>query len=117
MLAPTDFSESSWTGSGRMEPLYPPAPMTPPAPAPMRVARVRGPWTWSVLLVLACSAPKVAPGNPQAEIAATLERSARDWNRGDLAGFMSDYVQDSLTSYVSLGHVQYGWQPLYEHYR
>ncbi len=83
----------------------------------MRVARVRGPWTWSVLLVLACSAPKVAPGNPQAEIAAMLERSARDWNRGDLAGFMSDYVQDSLTSYVSLGHVQYGWQPLYEHYR
>ncbi|PYP10604.1 MAG: DUF4440 domain-containing protein, partial [Gemmatimonadetes bacterium] len=41
-----------------------------------------------------------------------LERSAGDWNRGDLAGFMSDYARDSLTSYVSGGHVQYGWQPL-----
>ena len=83
----------------------------------MRVAEWRGPWTWSALLVLACSAPKVVPGDPQAEIAATLERSARDWNRGDLAGFMSDYAQDSLTSYVSGGHVQYGWQRLYDHYR
>ena len=46
-----------------------------------------------------------------------LERSAGDWNRGDLAGFMSDYTRDSLTSYVSGGHVQYGWQPLYDHYR
>jgi ketosteroid isomerase-like protein len=68
-------------------------------------------------LLLACSAPKVVSGNPQAEIAAMLERSAADWNHGDLAGFMSDYAKDSLTSYVSLGHVQYGWQPLYDHYR
>ncbi len=36
MLASTDFSESSWTGSGMMEPMYPPAPSMPPAPAPMR---------------------------------------------------------------------------------
>src|SRR5438309_839097 len=99
MLAPTDFSESSWTGSGMMEPMYPPAPMTPPAPAPMR------------------DEPMTAPRPKPAKIAAMLERSARDWNRGDLAGFMSDYAQDSLTSYLSLGHVQYGWQPLYDHYR
>src|SRR5437762_2797467 len=117
MLASTDFSESSWTGSGMMEPMYPPAPSMPPAPAPMRVAEWRGLGKWSVLLVLACSAPRVTPGDPQAEIAATLERSARDWNRGDLAGFMSDYAQDSLTSYVSGGHVQYGWQRLYDHYQ
>jgi len=36
MLASTDFSESSWTGSGMMEPMYPPAPSMPPATAPMR---------------------------------------------------------------------------------
>ncbi|MGH7672257.1 MAG: YybH family protein [Gemmatimonadales bacterium] len=46
-----------------------------------------------------------------------LERSAGDWNRGDLAGFMSDYARDSLTGYVSGGHVQYGWQPLYDRYQ
>jgi ketosteroid isomerase-like protein len=76
-------------------------------------------WTGGVgaALMLACSAPDVAPGDPQAEIAAMLERSARDWNRGDLAGFMSDYAKDSLTSYVSAGHVQYGWQKLYDRYQ
>src|SRR2546427_6088140 len=37
-----------------------------------------------VLAVAACSAPKVPLGDPQAEIAAMLVRSAADWNRGDL---------------------------------
>lgn len=46
-----------------------------------------------------------------------LRRSAEDWNRGDLDGFMSDYLKDSTVSYVSGGHVRYGWQPLYDHYR
>src|SRR2546422_11446362 len=53
-----------------------------------------------VLAVAACSAPKVPLGDPQAEIAAMLVRSAADWNRGDLAGFMGDYAKDSMTSYV-----------------
>ena len=71
------------------------------------------------ILGIACSAP--APreqlGNPQQEIAAMLQRSASDWNRGDLAGFMSDYARDSLTSYMAGGHVQYGWQALYDRYQ
>ena len=46
-----------------------------------------------------------------------LQRSAADWNRGDLAGFMGDYAKDSLTSYVSGGHLQYGWQKLYDRYQ
>lgn len=68
-------------------------------------------------LMTACSAPRESLGNPQQEIAAMLQRSASDWNRGDLAGFMSDYAQDSLTSYMSNGHVQYGWQALYDRYQ
>src|SRR5712692_1591289 len=59
----------------------------------------------------------LAVADPQAEIAAMLLRSAADWNRGDLAGFMGDYAKDSMTSYVSGGHIQYGWQALYDHYR
>ena len=70
---------------------------------------------WSVALA-ACAAPPRTPGNPPREIGAMLARSARDWNRGDLAGFMSDYAPDSLTSYVSGGHVRYGWQALYDRY-
>jgi ketosteroid isomerase-like protein len=70
-----------------------------------------------VVLAAACAAPKVPTGDPQYEITAALTRSASDWNRGDLDGFMSDYAKDSTTSYVTGGHVQYGWQPLYDHYK
>jgi len=73
--------------------------------------------TWCVVLVAACSAPAVPMGDPPREIDAMLTRSAADWNRGDLAGFMSDYAHDSLTGYVSGGHVQYGWQALYDRYQ
>jgi len=80
--------------------------------------RHRGRWWRSTfMLLVACTAPKVAPGNPQAEISTLLERSAADWNHGDLSGFMNDYAKDSLTSYVTRGHVQYGWQALYDRYQ
>ena len=69
------------------------------------------------VLVAVCSAPKVPTGDPQQEIESMLSRSAADWNRGDLPGFMSDYARDSLTSYVAGGHVQYGWQRLYDRYQ
>ncbi len=70
-----------------------------------------------MVLAAACAAPKVPTGSPQQEITAALTRSASDWNRGDLDGFMSDYAKDSTVSYVTAGHVQYGWQPLYDHYK
>lgn len=75
---------------------------------------------WGVVLVsisIACSAPRVPLGNPEQEIGAMLQRSAADWNRGDLDGFMSDYAKDSLTGYMAGAHVQYGWQPLYDRYQ
>lgn len=67
-----------------------------------------------VLAMAACERPG---GDPQAEIGAMLARSTADWNRGDLAGFMSDYARDSTLSYVSGRGVQYGWQPLYDRYQ
>jgi ketosteroid isomerase-like protein len=72
---------------------------------------------WVVALLGACAGPKVATGDPQQEIQTTLERSAQDWNRGDLAAFMGDYVQDSTLTYVSKGHFKHGWQALYDHYQ
>lgn len=73
----------------------------------------RGWWVAGVLALLACESPA---GDPQAEIEAMLQRSAADWNRGDLAGFMSDYARDSSLSYVSGRGVLYGWQALYDRY-
>jgi len=72
---------------------------------------------WVLVLTGSCSAPKIPLGDPPKEIAALLQRSAADWNRGDLDGFMSDYARDSLTSYMARGHVQYGWQALYDRYK
>jgi ketosteroid isomerase-like protein len=77
---------------------------------------MRGTW-WVAALAAACAAPKIPTGDPAREIPAMLARSAADWNRGDLDGFMGDYVRDSTVGYVSGGHVQYGWQPLYDHYK
>lgn len=68
-------------------------------------------------IAIACSAPREQLGDPPTEIGAMLQRSAADWNHGDLAGFMSDYAKDSLTSYMSGGHIQYGWQALYDRYQ
>jgi ketosteroid isomerase-like protein len=70
-----------------------------------------------VALLAGCSPPRKPLDDPQAEITTMLTRSATAWNRGDLVGFMNDYAKDSLTSYVTAGHVQYGWQPLYDHYQ
>ena len=70
-----------------------------------------------LLAMSACSAPSIPLGDPPREIAAMLQRSAADWNRGDLNGFMSDYARDSLTTYMAGGHIKYGWQALYDRYQ
>ena len=73
-----------------------------------------------VLLAIALSAcrgstrPTTAPspGSDSAAltrvITAQLERSALDWNRGDLDGFLSDYAPESTTSFIERGHARQG---------
>ncbi len=45
-----------------------------------------------------------SPGSDSAAltrlITAQLERSALDWNRGDLDGFLSDYAPESTTTFI-----------------
>jgi uncharacterized protein (TIGR02246 family) len=73
------------------------------------------PLALGAVAMLACDVD--AAGDPRAEIAATLSRSAADWNRGDLDAFMSDYLQDSTLSFVSGRGVLYGWRALYDRYQ
>lgn len=40
------------------------------------------------------------PAELTRQITAQFERSAADWNRSDLEGFVSDYAPDSATTYV-----------------
>ena len=48
------------------------------------------------------TAPSPGPGSAALTRVITdqLTRSAADWNRGDLDGFMSDYAPESTTTYV-----------------
>lgn len=71
---------------------------------------------WCAALLPACRPSDNAAADPTADIQDMLGRSAAAWNRGDLAGFMDDYVRDSLTSFVSGRGVVYGWQTLHDRY-
>ncbi len=68
-------------------------------------------------VVAACATPSTPSGDPAGEIDELLHRSAEQWNRGDLDGFMADYARDSLTSFVAGRGVLYGWQTLYDRYQ
>lgn len=62
----------------------------------------------TMLAAASCAAPASAP-DPTAEISAMLAHSAEAWNAGDLDGFMSDYANDSTTSFVAGGGPRYGY--------
>ena len=70
------------------------------------------------LLLAACRAGTPSASDPALtdRLAAQLRRSADDWNRGDLEGFMSDYAHDSATSFVEGGHVRRGWDFIHSRY-
>jgi uncharacterized protein (TIGR02246 family) len=78
--------------------------------------------TGLLLALVGCAPP--APSRPvlpdrvglTSTITAQFTRSAAAWNRGDLDGFVGDYAPDSLTGFVSGGHVQRGYQWIREHY-
>jgi len=70
---------------------------------------------WVVAALSACASPDA--DRSAGQVATLLARSAAAWNRGDLDGFMAGYAHDSVTSFLSGGHVQYGWERLYARYR
>jgi ketosteroid isomerase-like protein len=87
----------------------------------MLVHRVPPPWITvaSVLLLAACDRGAAGAADQEDLIPAItvqFERSAADWNRGDLDGFMSDYARDSLTGFVSNGRVERGFGWIHDHY-
>jgi ketosteroid isomerase-like protein len=71
-----------------------------------------------LLAFLASCRPAAAPApdaDPRA-LEAQFARSAEAWNRGDLDSFIADYAADSLTTFVSGGHVQRGFAWIRDHY-
>jgi ketosteroid isomerase-like protein len=69
------------------------------------------------LAVTGCRTSSVDPRNVQAEIRAALERQVRDWNAGDLAGFMETYAKSGKTRFASGGDISRGWQTVFDRYK
>jgi uncharacterized protein (TIGR02246 family) len=67
-----------------------------------------------VALAAACapasppSMPATASAEARQEIAVMMDHSARAWNRGDLDGFMGDYLPGDGTTYIGRSGVLHG---------
>jgi len=77
---------------------------------------MRWPFPLIVAGVLACKSEPPPPPNPFSVVAEMLEASALAWNRGDLDGFMSDYLADTTTTFMSGGRVQHGFDWIRDNY-
>jgi beta-aspartyl-peptidase (threonine type) len=47
---------------------------------------------------------------------AQLDRAAADWNRGNLAGFLSDYAPESTTTFVDGRRARHGFDFIRDNY-
>ncbi len=73
----------------------------------------------TLIALLVLFAPAVAQEKDailQFQIADQLKRSAVIWNRGDLEGFLRDYVQSDELTFTSGGRIVRGYKALKERY-
>ncbi len=85
----------------------------------IRMSRSRLPVVVVVLVPLSVSCgpePPSPPSDPVTIVATMLESSARSWNAGDLEGFVDDYADDSMTTFMASGHVQHGFDWIRSNY-
>ena len=52
----------------------------------------------------------------ETQVARMLERSAGAWNRGDLDGFMDDYLRSPTTTYIGSSGRVAGWEAIRARY-
>jgi len=68
-------------------------------------------------LAAGCRTPGRTSSGVQAEVAAALEQQVREWNAGNLAGFMETYAKSDRIRFASGGDVSLGWQTVFDRYR
>jgi len=75
----------------------------------------------AVTLVSACTPHSTAPTYDAAtiktQIKETLARQDTAWNRGDIDGFMEDYIKDESLRFASGGNIRRGWQATIDRYK
>jgi ketosteroid isomerase-like protein len=64
-----------------------------------------------------CQTFKPGSRNAVTEVRVALERQVREWNAGNLAGFMETYAKAEHTRFASGGNVSLGWQTVFDRYR
>ena len=72
----------------------------------------------AAILAHGCATTSIRPpASAEAEVRAVLERQVREWNAGNLAGFMETYAKSDRTRFASGGEVVFGWQTVFDRYR
>jgi ketosteroid isomerase-like protein len=64
-----------------------------------------------------CQTPGHISAGVPAEIGAVLKQQVRDWNAGNLGGFMQGYAKSDRTRFASGGDITIGWQTVFDRYR
>ena len=72
----------------------------------------------AVLLLAACTIEIEDEGDAdvQGSVVRMLEESAEAWNRGELAGFMDDYLESTNTTYIGSTGLLSGYESIRDRY-
>src|SRR5678816_3620257 len=68
-------------------------------------------------LTLGCRTERVEALGGEDAVRAALDQQMRDWNAGNLAGFMEVYARSEKTRFASGGDLSLGWQTVFDRYR
>lgn len=71
----------------------------------------------SVLLAVTPASAQERDAMLQFQLSDQLKKSAATWNRGDLDGFLSDYLKSEEMTFTSTGRVLKGFDALEKRYR
>ncbi len=68
------------------------------------------------ILVSGCHTSDPQHGGVQTAVRAALDDQVREWNAGNLAGFMKTYAKSEQTRFASGGDISLGWQTVFDRY-
>ena len=69
------------------------------------------------VLAAGCQTSNLRRGDAEAAIRAALDQQVREWNAGNLAGFMETYAKSEQTRFASGGDISRGWQTVFGRYQ
>jgi len=69
------------------------------------------------ILAAGCQTANVPPDRAEAGVRAALDQQVREWNAGNLTGFMETYAKSEQTRFASGGDISLGWQTVFDRYQ